>query len=299
MSSVSSRPPDEVDIVISNAERSNWETAIVWLRSRADQADVVIAGYYDDPLLDAAQRYEASEEWAAVRKLLPRAAGARALEVGAGRGIASFALARAGFSVTALEPDGSEIVGAQAIRHLAAEAKLRIDVVQEYSEALPFAAGEFDLVFGRAVLHHTRSLHGACSEFFRVLKPGGRLIAIREHVITRSQDLAAFLDSHPLHRHYGGENAFLLREYRDAIRGAGFHLQTLLSPFDSAINLAPSTPSSILQQLADRASAGHPALRRLLSIASSMPGSWALVRRLLRMVDNRPGRLYSFVALKP
>ncbi len=34
-----------------------------------------------------------------------------------------------------------------------------------------------------------------CREFFRVLKPGGRLIAVREHVISSKNDLPVFLTS--------------------------------------------------------------------------------------------------------
>ena len=280
-------------------EANHWERAILWLRSQPDQIDIVRAGYYDDPLVVAAQRYERSEEWHAVRGLLPDSRGCRALEVGAGRGIVSYALAREGFSVTALEPDGSEIVGAPAIRRLASEAHLPIEVVQEYSEQLPFPSNYFGLVFARAVLHHTRSLERACAEFFRVLKPGGRLIAIREHVISRPQDLAAFLEAHPLHRLYGGENALLLRDYLQAIRWAGFPRVRVLSPFENAINLAPSTPSSILQELAERVSGGNHLVRRALATAFAIPGSWAVARTLLRMVDNRPGRLYSFIAMRP
>jgi len=277
----------------------SWEQAVLWLRSQPEQVDIVRAGYYDDPLLAAAQRYERSDEWQAVRGLLPDARGCRALEVGAGRGIVSYAFARAGFTVTASEPDGSEIVGAPAIRRLVGEAHLAIDVIQAYSEQLPFQSKQFDLVFARAVLHHTRSLERACGEFFRVLKPGGRLIAIREHVISRPQDLAAFLEAHPLHHLYGGENAFLLREYVHAIRRAGFPRVGVVSPFANAINLAPSTPATILRELAERVSGGNLVLRRALVSAFAIPGAWAVVRTLLRVVDNRPGRLYSFIATRP
>ena len=57
---------------------------------------------------------------------------------------------------------------------------------------------------------------------FRVLRPDGIFIAAREHVISREADLGRFLDQHPLHHLYGGENAFLLERYIGALHNAGF-----------------------------------------------------------------------------
>jgi len=253
----------------------SWEQAVQRLREQPEQRQLVLDCYYDDPLSEAAQRYWKSREWTAVRRLLP-AGRNRALDVGAGRGIASYALAREGYSVTSLEPDASSIVGAGAIRALAAAAALDITVVQDFSERLPFADGHFDVVFARAVLHHTRDLRLACAEFRRVLRPGGRLIAIREHVIDRADDLPAFLESHPLHYLYGGENAFTLVQYREALEAAGLQVKQTLAPFDSPINWTPRS--------------------RFLSWLMAREPIWSVASAALNRVDHRPGRLYSFVA---
>ena len=275
-----------------------WEEAVRWLREQPDRQQLVHDAYYDDPLHEAAQRYWQSEEWAAIRALLTGARG-RALDVGAGRGIATYALAREGYRVTALEPDASALVGAEAIRSLAAESQLPIDVTQEFSERLPFEAGHFDLVFARAVLHHTRDLSAACQEFLRVLKPGGVLIAVREHVISRPEDLAAFLANHPLHKLYGGENAFMLDQYCRALTGAGFELQSVLAPLASPINYAPYTLESLQSELADRVGRHVPGCGALVRTCLRLPGVWPVVRALLGRVDHRPGRLYSFIARRP
>ena len=275
---------------------SAWENAVKWLRSQPDKQDLVLNAYYDDPLLDAARRYAKSCEWKEIRKLLGAARG-QALDVGAGRGVASYALAREGFTVTALEPDGGHLVGAGAIRSLAEENALPITVVQEFSEQLPFADCQFDVVFARAVLHHTRNLHSACREFFRVLKPGGRLVAVREHVISRKKDLPVFLSRHPLHHLYGGERAFLLSEYMDAIAQAGFVTESVLSPLSSVINYAPYTEESLKDVIAERF--GVLAMKGVLRRALSLPALWSLARRALSSVDHRPGRLYSFVCTRP
>jgi SAM-dependent methyltransferase len=273
----------------------SWEDAVSWLRRQPGMAQLVRECYYDDPPLEAAQRYFASEEWQAVRALLSGRRGL-ALDIGAGRGIASYALARDGFEVVALEPDPSELVGAGAIRALARESGLPIGVVESTSEHLPFASATFDVVFARAALHHTRDLAAACAEFFRVLKPGGLLVAIREHVISRRADLPRFLEQHPLHRLYGGENALLLSQYRAALGGAGFHRLAVLTPWSSPINYAPRTLAELKDELALRMTTPLPRLRRLVRAGLGVGAFWRVLSALLERIDHRPGRLYSFVA---
>jgi len=273
-----------------------WEAAVRWLRDQPGMLDLVRAAYYDDPLREASERYRLSEEWQEIRTWL-RGRGGAALDIGAGRGIASYALATEGFAVTALEPDASDLVGAGAIRSLARATVLPIEVVQDFSELLPFADNSFDVVFARAVLHHTTDLSVACKEFFRVLKPGGLFMAVREHVISQRGDLTSFLRAHPLHRLYGGENALLLSEYTDALRQAGFILRRVLRPLESPINYSPHTAEDLREELIVRlgwVQWSRPVIRYLLAPKPV----FSLVLRLLSLVDSRPGRLYSFVCDK-
>lgn len=261
-----------------------WEQAVQYLKDQPDQAELVKAAFYDDPLKQAAERYWYSSEWAAVREILPNTQG-KVLEVGAGRGIASYAFAKDGWQVTALEPDQSDLVGVGAIRSLSKDAGINVNIVDTWGEDLPFDDESFDVVFCRAVLHHARDLPQLCKQVGRVLKPGGMFVAIREHVISSKKDLPAFFELHPLHHLYGGENAFLLPEYCDAIKSAGFRLSQVMNPFSSDINLYPQTISEVRKRIATKLHLHQVFVPTILL-------------RMRGFFDNTPGRLYSFVAIK-
>lgn len=274
-----------------------WEQAVVEFRSEPNNDKLVRDAFYDDPLLSAADRYRSSAEWRAVRELLP-ARKLRVLEVGAGRGIASFAFAKDGHAVVALEPDPSAVVGAAAIRQLSLDGGLNIEVLQTSSENLPVPDRAFDVVFARAVLHHIPDLNAACSEVFRVLRPGGLFIALREHVISKDQDLDAFHRAHPLHWRYGGEMAFRLEYYLESLRRAGFEKINTLAPLANDVNIFPHSKRSFLQALVRRMRVG--VLEQAVASCSEpmLDWLWSALVLLGPLFDNRPGRLYSFVAVK-
>jgi hypothetical protein len=120
---------------------------------------------------------------------------------------------------------------------------------------------------------------------------------VREHVISKESDLQAFLDDHPLHHLYGGEHAFLLDRYLGALASAGFKPVEVLSPLQSPINLFPYTFESLREAVVDRASQKLPA-RPLWRMALGSDRVFAALLSLASRFDNRPGRLYSFIARK-
>jgi SAM-dependent methyltransferase len=272
-----------------------WEEAVSWLIAQPGQQEIVEACYYDTPLQSAADRYWHSSEWQAIRGFFPDSDG-RALDIGAGNGIASYALAKDGWQVEALEPDASNLVGVGAIRQLANECNLPINVVQEFGEQLPFPDAHFNVVFARQVLHHAHDLSQLCREIYRVLKPGGIFIAVRDHEISAKADLPKFLDAHPLHKLYGGENAYLRSEYSEAIKSANLKVNLILGSFDSPINYSPYTPEMLKQKLSAQLNA-IPALRLVTSFFLNQT-IFPYTLKLLSKLDRRPGRVVSFICNK-
>lgn len=273
----------------------SWEAAVRSLVDDPSQAELVRQCYFDRPLLDAARRFHASNEWESVRRRFRGRAG-RALDVGAGNGIVSFALANDGWDVTAIEPDPSALVGAAAIRSLAEASGLPIKVVEGVADQLDAPPGYFDGIFVRQVFHHAPDIEAFARQLAQLLAPGGIIVTWRDHVISRPEDLPAFFDRHPLHHKYGGENAFMLTQYRGALEAAGLTVVETLRHFDDAMNFGPQSPAELL------AEAGRRLLpSRVANTVAAVLGSrpvFPLLAPLLSATDRRPGRHVAFVATK-
>lgn len=271
----------------------SMDEAVLMLRSRAEHADLVRDAYLTEDVREAAERFHASAEFAAVRELLSTAIeGSTVIDIGAGNGIASWAFARSGAArVYAVDPNPSDIVGLGALRHwLADEA---IEPMTGSGESIPLGDGCADIVYARQVLHHAASLDEFVVEVARVLKPGGVFLATREHVAEDDEQLQTFLAQHDLHPLVGGEHAFPLAAYVGAIERAGLKLERILGPWDSVINAFPVARTD--QEVADRS---RRALQARFGPAGAalarIPGVEAAVRR--RLERRRGGEMFSFLA---
>ena len=74
---------------------------------------------------------------------------------------------------------GADLVGIdQSERMVEIQRSKGIDARVGTGEELPFAHGEFDLAVAAWMLFHVPDPHGALAELARVLRPGGRLVAV-------------------------------------------------------------------------------------------------------------------------
>lgn len=275
--------------------RFTWEEAIEHLRHDPAHQDLIRDSYLSADLADNGRRFLASREFAETVRLLKQyAPNARELlDIPGGNGIAAYAFASSGYDVTTVEPDPSHTVGRGAIASLLAGGGLQARIVEAYGENLPFADGVSDIVYVRQGLHHAADLPRMLREYARVLKPGGVLFAAREHVVDDYDgSLKAFLATQADHQLYGGEHAFTLADYRAAILGAGLKLAEDLGPFDTAINLHPTSIEELEGDIL-RSRKGRLLSRLLPSALVKRIGLWWLKRQ------KAPGRLYTFLAIKP
>ncbi|MBV9509027.1 MAG: class I SAM-dependent methyltransferase [Caulobacteraceae bacterium] len=105
--------------------------------------------------------------------------GRRILEVGAGLGLLSVTLQRAGCDITALEPGANGFndnarLGAAVRTWLGAEKLSVLDI--EVASLVPELHGRFDIIFSMNVLEHIPDLPGAMAAMERVLAEDGVMI---------------------------------------------------------------------------------------------------------------------------
>lgn len=153
------------------------------------------------PTLDG--REPACEALAAITRDSP----ARVLEVGCGTG--AFAS-----RIAAALPASDLVAVDQSPRFVELTARRGLDVRRADVQDLPFDDDSFDTVVAMWMLYHVADLHRGLSELRRVLRPGGRLVAVTngdQHLA----DLRTDAGGQPVRTHFSSENgeAALLRHF--------------------------------------------------------------------------------------
>lgn len=267
------------------------DDAIRLLRADPRRASLIEDSYLTPDVAASAERFAQSAEFRTVMTLVGDLPGKRLVDIGSGNGIASFAFAGAGARVFAVEPNLSTEFGAGAVRALTNS--LDVVVVAGTGEAIPLRSESVDVVYGRQVLHHAGDLRGFIAECARVLRRNGVFIATREHVADDARQLRQFLCNHAVHQLAGGEHAYPLSTYLEAITAAGFAEPVTLGPWDSVINAFPTARNA--EELSHLPAV---LLKRFFgvtgAVAAFVPGVKTLIWSLLRR--PRPGRMYTFVA---
>jgi SAM-dependent methyltransferase len=269
--------------------------AIVRLRADPEHADLIRDAYLGDDNREESSRFGRSAEFQETVTVVGGFAGREVLDLGAGTGITSLAIANAGAArVYAVDPDPSPIVGRGAIEALGDD---RIEVLDGVGEAIPMPDGSIDVLYGRQVLHHVTDLDAVAREAVRVLRPGGVFHCCREHVVADDEELRAFLQWHPVHNLAGGENAYTLDTYLGAIKRSGLRLRHVWGPWDTVTNAFPGVRSAEELKEARRRILGAP-LAATWGIASRLPGTARLIRARLAP-HTHAGAMYTFVAVRP
>ena len=285
----------------------NWEETIKYIRGVPEFKELVEKAYLEEDLQLNVRRFRQSEEFKETLQIFEKSGFGKSvniLDIGAGNGVASVCFAMEGFNVTAVEPDSSNTVGNGAIKILKDKYKLEnINVISSSGESIPLENEAYDIVYVRQAMHHANHLNDFLKEISRLLKKAGMLVAVREHVIFNEKDKQYFLKEHPLQKFYGGENAYTLIEYKQAIVNAGLTLIKTLKYFDSVINYFPLTMDEVLDMKAKRASIVNCGMKKhhLASFQFTNPLIAYLYRIKLGKVYNErivPGRMYSFIAIK-
>lgn len=136
----------------------------------------------------------------------------RVLELGCGTGTNAIFLARAGFSVTAV--DLSEEALRQA-RSKAEAAGVDIEFIQADVTALPDLGGAFPFVFDRGTYHVVREINlaGFIETISKVVAPGGTYLVMAGNANERvhKEDGPPKVRAHELCRELEGESFDLLR----------------------------------------------------------------------------------------
>jgi 2-polyprenyl-6-hydroxyphenyl methylase/3-demethylubiquinone-9 3-methyltransferase len=175
--------------------------------------------------------------------------GLRVLDVGCGGGLLAEEFARLGCAVTGVDPSTNSL---EVARAHAGQEGFEIDYREAAGESLPFADGEFPVVYCCDVLEHVDDVGRTIGEISRVLEPGGiffydtinRTLPAKFLMITLAQDWSATAWAEPD-----------LHDYDMFIKPAELraHLERAGLEERDQVGFAAASPFSALKSMWDRA----------------------------------------------
>lgn len=128
---------------------------------------------YADIILDELASFRAEAWTTRILQNAPQREDLDVLDAGCGPGFFSILLAKAGCRVVGV--DGSAGMLRHASQNAAGQGVFPVFIKGD-CHALPFTDGSFDLVVSRNVTHALRDQRKVYAEWFRVLRPGGKLL---------------------------------------------------------------------------------------------------------------------------
>lgn len=139
------------------------------------------------------------------------------LEVGASFGWGCRHMAKRGCKVTAL--DVTNYLTAADLYF--EEDGCYYDRLMSDMSVLPFKDQTFDVIFSHSVIHHCKDLDKLFAEFLRVLRPGGRVVALQECAFGLLEDKSGQALQQAIEEGFN-ENAYTLPQWKRGAIDGGF-----------------------------------------------------------------------------
>jgi len=141
----------------------------------------------------------------------------RVLEVGASFGWASWRFAGRGCDVVAV--DISEYTAAADL-YFEADGSYFERMMADMNQ-LPFQDNTFDIIFSHSVIHHCQDLGKLFKEFKRLLRPGGRVVALHECAFGLLEDKSGKALQEAIEEGFN-ENAYTIPQWTGGAHKGGF-----------------------------------------------------------------------------
>lgn len=236
------KPAEQKSLVID--ESDPYDRAYKWAWEEAGMQELVGLCYKTPDFASNARRFAQSEEFQAELDLFIELGvgpglGRKALDFGCGNGVATYALALAGYEALGIDSSKGRLAGLGAAHMLVGLDGAKPEFRYHKGEKLDFPDESFDVVFIREVLHHISNLPGFLLEVRRILKNGGVVCCLRDVIVWNEVQKADFFATHPLNHITQDEGCYPLESYVQGFAASGLKLQRLLAPTESVINTYP------------------------------------------------------------